>query len=258
MAKRFVMGDVHGAYKALLQCLERSGFDYDNDLLIQLGDVCDGWPYVSECIDELCKIRNLIALRGNHDDWFNDFVETGFNPVQWQQGGKATALSYLRYLQDKEHLIQRSLVHSGYITALNPEDIPPLHQKFLREQHYYYKDEDNNIFVHGGFDRNYPVRDQDRYVYYWDRNLWEQACSAKGDQVLKFAEEVNKVYIGHTHVDDWRNPKALPQLEGGGKVWNLDTGAGYGGKLTIMDIDSQEYWQSDFVKELYPNELGRN
>lgn len=29
------------------------------------------------------------------------------------------------------------------------------------------------------------------------------------------------------------------------------------GKLTIMDLDTQEYWQSDLVKELYPNEKGR-
>ena len=40
-------------------------------------------------------------------------------------------------------------------------------------------------------------------------------------------------------------------------VWNLDTGAGYRGKLTIMDIDSKEYWQSDMAILLYPNESGR-
>ena len=28
-------------------------------------------------------------------------------------------------------------------------------------------------------------------------------------------------------------------------------------KLTIMDLDTQEYWQNDLVKELYPNEKGR-
>lgn len=40
-------------------------------------------------------------------------------------------------------------------------------------------------------------------------------------------------------------------------VWNLDTGSGFSGKLTIMDIDTKEFWQSDFVRELYPNENGR-
>lgn len=147
----------------------------------------------------------------------------------------------------------------GYITALNPDDIPPLHQKFFREMNFYYKDDDNNIFVHGGFDRKFPIRNEEKYRLYWDRKLWHQAKCVKGNQVLKFAEDVNKVYIGHTHVDNKRkNPEALPLLKGGGKVWNLDTGAGYEGKLTIMDIDTQQYWQSDFVQELYPDLKGRN
>ena len=28
--KTFVIGDIHGGYKALVQCLERSKFDYEN------------------------------------------------------------------------------------------------------------------------------------------------------------------------------------------------------------------------------------
>jgi serine/threonine protein phosphatase 1 len=43
----------------------------------------------------------------------------------------------------------------------------------------------------------------------------------------------------------------------GGHVWNLDTGGGWEGKLTIMDIDTEQYWQSDFVYTLYPNCKGR-
>ena len=41
-------------------------------------------------------------------------------------------------------------------------------------------------------------------------------------------------------------------------IWNLDTGAAFKGSLTIMDIDSKEFWQSETLPELYPNELGRN
>ena len=40
-------------------------------------------------------------------------------------------------------------------------------------------------------------------------------------------------------------------------VWNLDQGAGYGKKLTIMNVETEEYWQSDMVSELYPNHDGR-
>ena len=37
----------------------------------------------------------------------------------------------------------------------------------------------------------------------------------------------------------------------------MDTGGGFNGKVTAMDIDTKEYFQSDFVKELYPIETGR-
>jgi serine/threonine protein phosphatase 1 len=31
----------------------------------------------------------------------------------------------------------------------------------------------------------------------------------------------------------------------------LDTGAGWSGRLTIMDVNSHEYWQSDLTPKLY-------
>ena len=42
------------------------------------------------------------------------------------------------------------------------------------------------------------------------------------------------------------------------KIVNVDTGAAFVGKLTLMNVDTLEYWQSDTVKDLYPNEKGRN
>ena len=54
--RTFVIGDIHGAYKALLECLELSKFKKNNDRLICLGDVCDRGRQVKECIDELLTI----------------------------------------------------------------------------------------------------------------------------------------------------------------------------------------------------------
>ena len=34
-------------------------------------------------------------------------------------------------------------------------------------------------------------------------------------------------------------------------IYNLDTGAGHAGRLTIMDIESKKFSQSDPVSELY-------
>jgi serine/threonine protein phosphatase 1 len=41
-------------------------------------------------------------------------------------------------------------------------------------------------------------------------------------------------------------------------VWDMDTGAAFSGRITVMDIDTKRYWQSDLVEDLYPGEAGRN
>jgi serine/threonine protein phosphatase 1 len=41
-------------------------------------------------------------------------------------------------------------------------------------------------------------------------------------------------------------------------VWNIDTGAAFTGKLSAIDIDTKDVFQSDTVKDLYPYEQGRN
>ncbi len=239
MKRTFVIGDIHGNYKALKQCLERSNFNKEEDTLITLGDIVDGWNEVYECVEELLTIKNRIDLRGNHDDWFNEYLTFGVHPDNWQQGGLATKTSYLKNLN---------------LQYLNPADIPQSHIDFFKNQINYYIDDKNKCFVHGGFYRKMNISEQkDLDLLYWDRELWDQAKSCKDGQRLKTADNFSEIFIGHTHVDNWRNPDCLPQESGG--VWNLDTGAGFSGKLTIMNVDTHEYFQSDLGKDLYPIEL---
>jgi hypothetical protein len=40
----------------------------------------------------------------------------------------------------------------------------------------------------------------------------------------------------------------------GANIYNLDTGAGHRGKLTIMESETKKFWQSDLVAKLYTNE----
>ena len=64
----------------------------------------------------------------------------------------------------------------------------------------------------------------------------------------------SEIYIGHSPISKTKKVKPLFK----NSVWNLDTGAAFKGALTIMDIDSKEFWQSDLLQELYPEEIGRN
>lgn len=254
----FVIGDIHGAHKALVQCLQRCNFDYEKDTLITLGDICDGWEDVYNCVEELLKIDNRIDIRGNHDEPFLEFIESGIHPWKWAQGGHATAKSYGKLLGDK-FIIQKGSASmwdsdGGFIANLNSGDIPLAHKEFFRHQINYYI-ENNICFVHGGFDRDYSIKDQMEYTLFWDRELWKKAmCCTEGEKLITL-DNFDKVFIGHTQCYDRKNPECLVLTKGG--VTNLDTGAGWNGKLSIMNIETMQFWQSDFVKDLYPGELGR-
>jgi len=254
--KTFVVGDIHGAHKALVQVLERSGFDYEKDMLITIGDICDGWGETYETIEELLKIKNRIDIMGNHDQWMYEFITTGVHPDQWSQGGLATAKSYANAL-GMELIIDKTThrgfryEHYSYRLNLIPEDITISHQNFFKRQAKWYKDDNNNLFVHGGINRHIPLNDNLPHMAMWDRALFSQAMSAAAtNNKLKFHDEYKKIFIGHTTTESWG--KTEPLLVD--IIWNLDTGAGGGGKLTLMDIDTEEYWQSDLVPSLYPDD----
>lgn len=256
--RTFVMGDTHGAHKAMVQCLERCGFDYENDTLIHLGDIADGWSEVYECVEELLKIKNLIPIKGNHDDWFLTWLETAEHPGI-TQGGRASVDSYFRHCKDND----------GYLV------IPDSHRKFFRTQVYYYKDDEKRIFVHGGFNRHLLLKEQSApYIFWWDRDLWHTALSyqamnkglvyhfelegeeegkKKNAYNFKIKEPCTEIFIGHTTTGLWSQHTPMHA----GPIWNLDTGAGFEGVQTIMDVETHEYWQSDRVKTLYPDEAGR-
>lgn len=248
----FVMGDIHGAYKAMMQCMERAGFDYLKDTLIQIGDIVDGYDEVYLCVEELLKIKNLVTIKGNHDDWFTEFIQTGNHPAGWAQGGEGTAISYLR-LTNREDKIFRS--GNLFKTVLTPNDIPENHQQLFVNQQLYYIDDSNNCFVHAGFDRNKAFTEQEPAIYYWDRKLWLAALSYKAynrdnHQKGKFqiTTTFNQIFIGHTNTVNWKTDQPMAAAN----IYNIDTGAGNGGRLTIMDVSTKKYWQSDSVIELYP------
>jgi serine/threonine protein phosphatase 1 len=235
--KRFVLGDVHGGYKALKQVLEASKLDYANDQLICLGDVADGWGEVVESFEELLKIKNLIYILGNHDDWLLDYLINGYTPRIWtSQGGQASMESY----------------------AKHPE-LMQSHRVLLETAMLYCVTNDNKLFVHGGFDWHFSPEFQSRDVLLWDRELfnvaqmWERWNHIDGREVNK-VKLYDEVFIGHTSTSYTQRDLKPVHVS---NVWNLDQGAGWEGKLTLMDIDSKEYWQSDLVFELYPEEKGR-
>jgi len=222
------MGDIHGAYRAMLQCFERSGFNREQDTLIALGDVCDGWSEVDRCIDLLLTIPRLHFILGNHDYWAIQWAQKGQASEVWlQQGGQATVDAYPGGMQ------------ASHLTFLQKAQLYFIHQQ--------------NIFVHAGIDPERPIEQQDEQVFLWDRSLCNLALGMKHEGREMQWGGFNEIYIGHT-----------PTIRSGystplqcGNVWMMDTGAAWDGRLSLMDVNSKQYFQSDPVPGLYPGEKGR-
>jgi serine/threonine protein phosphatase 1 len=243
--KTFVIGDIHGGLKALFQVLERAKVS-KNDTLIFLGDFVDGWsesPAVLYFLIALKEKQNCIFIRGNHDDLLLKWVRKdheGFDERMWfNHGGEASALSY----QNIENYTKEK------------------HIQFLLSLQDYYLDEENRLFIHAGFTNVRGVTHEFfTPLFYWDRSLWETAL-ALDKQLSKDAltypnrlKLYKEIYIGHTPVTKIKEATPINKA----CVWNVDTGAAFQGKLTLMDVDTKEYWQSDALPDLYPNEKGRN
>lgn len=234
--RKFVLGDIHGAHKSLVECLKGVQFDYNNDMLIFLGDVCDGWSDVIESIEELMKIKHLVYILGNHDDWAHAYLRGIMNPPD-----------------------ESWLKHGGKVTKQAIDDNPAkgvMLKLFFENAVPYYIDDDNNIFIHAGFNQNGKLEYQDVETFIWNRSMVRDAMENNKEDGSFYNPNngYNKVYIGHTPTTRVFGDKPVTI---GKNIVMVDTGAAFKGKLTIMNVDDGSYFQSTPYL-LYPDEIGRN
>lgn len=157
-------------------------------------------------------------------DWFYCFLR----PRIWtSQGGKATLQSY-----------------SG------KGDYFDAHRNFLANLPAYLVI-DNKMFVHGGFID--PIDDNEKWDLLWDREMFFYTFRNPGLSPWNIGN-YDEVYIGHSTTSILSDELKPLHRD---RIWAIDTGAGYEGKLTVMDIHTHEYWQSDNVNTLYPGVKGR-
>lgn len=242
MSRTLVIGDIHGGCRALQQVLERAEVRPD-DQLIFLGDYVDGWSESSQIIQlliELSEKQDCIFIKGNHDAWCEDWLAFGQKPDVWLfNGGKSTVESYADY-------------------SLEELDI---HLEFFQRMKNYHIDDQNRLFIHAGYSSMHgPEKEVYSSNYRWDRTLWETAVAM--DKKLQRNSELypkrlllyKEIFIGHTPTVDI----GIKIPANKANIWNMDTGAAYTGSLSIMDIDTKQFWQSDPLPSLYPKEKGRN
>ena len=155
MSRTLVFGDIHGGLKALEQLLDKVDL-VSTDKLIFLGDYVDSWSESAKVIDFLIKLEksnDCIFIKGNHDVWCEDWLQTEIQNKTWlQHGGKSTVESYQNYCQ-----IQKSE-----------------HLEFFKKMKFYEIDNQNRLFIHAGFTSMHgPEKEFYKSNFSWDRTLWE-------------------------------------------------------------------------------------
>lgn len=200
------IGDIHGYSKSLLKLLVMLPVR-TSDTIVTLGDYVNRGPDAKGVIDLLIEIRdscNLVSILGNHDEMMLESRQSTEAEARFCFcGGTETLLSY------------------GTSGSIN--DVPESHWQFLSNCQDCYETE-RFIFTHANFCWYSHLVDQPRSLLRW--------TSLEDEPPKRHIS--NKIFVvGHT-------PGPVRDF---GSCICLDTGCGFGGLLTAMDLGSKMCWQ---------------
>lgn len=213
------IGDIHG-YRTALDALLEAVAPTESDWIICVGDYVDRGPDSRGVLDRLLELQKsgqLIALRGNHEEMMmTSREEPGLLPMWLMNGGEQTLESYAQ---------------PGRQGTL--DDVPRSHWNFLDHVCTDYFETEHHLFVHADALPKVPLAAQPSQVLRWQK-LQPHPAHYSGKTMI----------CGHT-VQGSGVPLDL------GFAICIDTGIYLpDGKLTCLDVESGEYWQSTATGEI--------
>ena len=122
------------------------------------------------------------------------------------------------------------------------------HAGFFRGQVPYFLDEGGRLYAHGGYRPGVALDEQTLTDFAWDRKLIGSVMRLHKEGKEMPALEYREVYLGHTPLPSYDFGEVPLRM---GQVVAMDTGAKNGHRLSMMDVETHEYWQSDRVSDLY-------
>jgi len=223
--KNYIIGDLHGNFKALKQVLKKVNYDYNNDTLYFIGDLADKYNEADLCLLEFLKMKYFIPILGNHDLFLKKWLEKNTIDDRWLKvNGEETIALFSNYKDELNIYFKKAKPYKLY----------------------------KEIFIcHGGFNQNRVLTKQKQLIFSINRQLYKTSFAYKKTGMKfnpifneKNTRKISYIIIGHTPTKN-----CLPEFNS--NLINIDTGAGNNGKLTIMDLDNFKYWQSS--PNLYKN-----
>ena len=221
--RTIIIGDVHGCNRALLRLLDRIKPEAGMDRLVFLGDLFDRGPdsaHVFQTVQRLADAfgRELIVLRGNHEDYLLQPKLTLRQRLVWEKVGRAAT------------------VRSFQKTGKRMEDSIP----WIREHVCLFWKDDGYQCVHAGvLVEPIEANDLQTLIHTHEtvfENKYSGTLTITGHVALKKAAWFSG--DGET-VTELEEEEKTPLPATG--IICIDTGCGKGGRLTAMIIDHKEF-----------------
>ena len=239
MSRTFVIGDIHSCYIGLMDIIGQIQ-PKKEDTLIFLGDYTDGWSDAVRTLKYMMYIENKLKcqkiwLWGNHDVWLYNWLTLRESNPAWEKSGGMITKYVIKKEIDKNPRFQEKVV------------------RFYNKFHDYYHDKDTNrLYVHGGFKGEKLTRKEDRSSFLWDRSLLQEATwrKEKGWEKPARLEHYHEVFIGHTSTMEHKVSMPMNFFN----LWNMDTGAGWHGRLCAMNVETKKVYKTKRSKKLYPQD----
>jgi len=235
----FVVGDVHGCFSLLQEQLVSVAYDPRCDRLFSVGDLVDRGPESASVLDIVRRYR-IKAIRGNHEDmilrWYGGYTSSDqllANGGEWfiaMDDGSGRARKLASFMASLPYAIEIE-TRNGLVGLLHAdaphEDWPKLAEMLENE-------------APDGMTRRKALWQRTRWLKHRERDAGElsslralfDSSVAAGTPLAfdprRIIHGVGAVVVGHT-------PVQRPTVRG--NVVNIDTGAVYGGALTILDLN---------------------
>lgn len=207
-----------------LNICKQKTFEGDTYLTVKKKQYCgEVWCLNVPLSNFMIRKEGRVCFTGNC--WFMNHIKSGWAEEIWlQQGGCDTLRSYGASAIEAVHPGENSRINTTNLK------IPVTHQDFFNKGKYYHI-EDNMLFVHGGFRPKVGVEKETQFNLVWDRDLIQYA------QAGNFIKPYDWVFVGHTTTQTYGLTRPVRFRN----LFMMDCGAGWKGKLCIMDIDTKEY-----------------
>lgn len=218
---KYVMSDIHGCHDKFIEMLKLIDFREHDELYI-LGDIFDRGDKPLEILDYVTSHKNIHLIKGNHEQMFIDYFESGDAQLWYMNGGYTT----------HNQIIQRDFLYEESI------------YKYIRKLPYI-KVVDKFILVHAGvfFPEDHNRLDLEEFIQSQDEDgcLWDRSNVGRERKYRDYT-----VICGHTPIQSIINSyDDVKILKRYGTIY-IDCGCCFkqaNGKLTCLRLeDMKEFY----------------